>query len=92
MVKNNEMGEVIQDSTGIDKAGNNKKEKKSSLSDTAGKEINYGEVTTMLFVLGGVVYGMKNKLGFQKTAFCALGLGIVGAFIGNAINKYQVEH
>ena len=53
--------------------------------------INYGEIVTTIGVIGGIYYGMKKKCDFKTTAIYAMALGIVGAFIGNAVNKYQTE-
>jgi xanthosine utilization system XapX-like protein len=38
-------------------------------------------------VLGGLIYSMRAKKGLAFTAVAAVGLGIVGGLIGNAVVK-----
>lgn len=56
------------------------------------KDINYGEILTIVAVLGGIYYGMRKKKGFIGTGLYAMTFGIAAAFTGNMINKYQTEN
>ncbi len=56
------------------------------------KDINYGEILTIVAVLGGIYYGMRKKKGFIATGIYAMTFGIAAAFTGNMINKYQTEN
>lgn len=56
------------------------------------KDINYGEILTIIAVLGGIYYGMKKNKGFITTGVYAMTFGIAAAFTGNMINKYQTEN
>ena len=48
----------------------------------------FGNTLGAVGVLGGIFYAMKKNKGTGATALYALGFGIAGLFIGNAITKF----
>ena len=56
------------------------------------KDINYGEILTIVAVLGGIYYGMRKEKGLGGTGLEVRKNGLVAAFTGNMINKYQTEN
>ncbi len=48
----------------------------------------FGKLLATGGVVGGIIYGMKNQKNFTQTAFYAVGFGILGLVIGNAITNW----
>ncbi len=52
------------------------------------KSTKLGSLVGTAGIIGGIFYATKNNKTLPQTAMIAVGLGIVGVLIGNAVTKF----